>query len=98
MVRKMRMAISDGGEPEDDNAIQEHGQRGRALDTSSRPTRWFFESQVALGTLKSDLDGPAEAVPAQDLFGRRFSHGRKEGLPSPFPLGASRWPRRELGG
>ena len=72
------MAFS--GEPENDEVVEKHGQRGSPFDRPAAPALRFLEAEALLAVTEGDLDAPPHRVPAKDLLSCRFVTGRVEGF------------------
>ncbi len=80
----MPTAMTFTREPQHDQAVQQHGQRGRAFHRASCPALWLLEPQVLFAVVVQDFDAPTHRVPADDLFGGRVQAGGIERfLPTP---------------
>ena len=59
-----------GGEPENDERVEKHGQRGGPLNCLAAPALRFLKPQALLAVAECDFDTPSHGVPTNDLLGR----------------------------
>ncbi len=62
----VELSMADGGEPIDDQTVQQHRDRCGAFDGLPRPALWFLKSQVLFALPKCHLDRPALRVPVRN--------------------------------
>ncbi len=77
------MAMPFGGEPRDDQAVQQHGGWRGPLDCFPAPTLRLLETEMAFGLLERLFDRPPSGVPGQHLLGSRLRVGRVKRLRLP---------------
>jgi len=70
------------GEPENDERVEKHGQRGSPFDRLAAPALRLLEAEALLAVTEGDLDAPAHRVPTDDLLCCRFMTRRVEGFPA----------------
>jgi len=66
--------------PQDNQSVQEPRQGGGALDRSTGPALGLFESEMTLGFLKSDFNGPTAGIPGEDVLGGPIGVRGEKGL------------------
>ncbi len=82
-MKRLIVPLPGGGEPQRDQAVEQHRGRGGALDRPAGPALRLLETQVGLALLESLLDGPAPGVEDRELLGgeAQVGGGEVEGLP-----------------
>ena len=81
------MVMTFAGEPQHDQAVEQHGQRSCAFDRAARPARRLLEPQVLFTVVVRHFQTPAHRVPGEDLFSGRLRARRVERLLATSPFG-----------
>ena len=66
-IRRTIVTMTTAGEPQDDQAGQQHRGRRGSLHRAARPALRLFEAQVRLAVLEGHLDRPAHGIPGENL-------------------------------
>ena len=80
------MAVTFAGEPQHDQAVEQHGQRSGAFNRAASPAGRILESQELFPAMVRHFQTPASCVPGEHLFGSRLRVRRVERLPSTSPV------------
>ena len=74
------VAMTFFGEPQHDQAVQQHRHRRGSLDGAARPALRFFKAQRLLAVVEGDFQAPTHRVPGQHLLGIGLRARRVERL------------------
>ena len=83
---RLPVAMAFAGEPQHDQAVQQHGQRCCAFDRASSPAGRLLEPQVLFAVMVRHFQTPAHGVSGEDLFSGRLRARRVERFRSTSPV------------